>query len=145
MKLDEMLNNARDAITVRRVYADPYEKDGVTVITGASVSGGGGGGSGHDKDNQEGEGGGFGVRARPSGAFVISDGSVDWRPAVDVNRVIAVGGAVVVAYLLSRIPTRAARARRKRRAERRLRRVEPRSRRGRGRKPGNRMRALSRR
>lgn len=103
MKLDEVLTTARDAITVRRVFADPYEKDGVTVIAGAVVSGGGGGGGGHDESGQEGEGGGFGMRARPTGAFVLSGGKVMWRPAVDVNRLILVVGAVAVAYLLSRV------------------------------------------
>ncbi len=102
MKIDEVLTNAREAITVRRVFADPYEKGGVTVITGAAVAGGGGGGGGHDESGQEGEGGGFGLRARPAGAFVLRDGTVTWRPAVDVNRLVLVVGAVAVAYLLSR-------------------------------------------
>jgi hypothetical protein len=44
-----------------RVFAEPYEKDGVTVIAAATVAGGAGGGGGHDERGQEGEGGGFGV------------------------------------------------------------------------------------
>jgi len=98
----DFLNKANDAITVRRVYADPYEADGLTVIPAATVAGGGGGGGGHDKDGQEGEGGGFGVRAHPAGAYVIRDGDVTWRPAVDPNRIVVVVGLVVIAYLLSR-------------------------------------------
>lgn len=101
MKLSEVLSTAGDAITVRRVYADPYEKDGVTIIAGAMVAGGGGGGGGHDEKGQEGEGGGFGVNARPSGAFIIKDGRVSWRPAVDVNQLFAVIGAVAVATLFA--------------------------------------------
>ena len=110
MKLEELVTTARDAITVKRVFAEPYEKDGVTLIPAAIVAGGGGGGGGHDEHGQEGEGGGFGVRSRPAGAYVVAGGSVRWRPAVDVNRVIAVLGAVVVAYLLSRPRTMRARA-----------------------------------
>jgi len=108
MKLEELLNTARDTITVRRVFAEPYEKDGVTIIAGAAVSGGGGGGSGHDKEGQEGEGGGFGMNARPAGAFVIREGKVKWRPAVDVNRLFAMIGTVAAIYLLTRARARRA-------------------------------------
>ncbi|HZJ04243.1 MAG TPA: hypothetical protein VFD59_02080 [Nocardioidaceae bacterium] len=70
---------------------------------------GAGGGTGRDDKGQEGEGGGFGISARPAGAYVIKDGHVDWRPAVDPNRMVTTVGFVVVAYLLSR--PRMARAR----------------------------------
>ena len=102
MKIEELLTTAREALTVRRVYGEPYEKDGVTFIAAARVSGGGGGGGGHDKDGQEGQGGGFGVQARPAGAYVIKDGNVRWMPAVDVNRVIAALGVVIVMFLMTR-------------------------------------------
>jgi uncharacterized spore protein YtfJ len=102
MKVSEFLTEAKDAITVKRVYAEPYEKDGLTVIPAAVVGGGGGGGGGHDNEGQEGEGGGFGIRARPAGAYVIKDGSVSWRPAVDPNRIAIVVGVVTVVYLLTR-------------------------------------------
>ena len=64
MKVAELVTTVRDAITVSRVFAEPYEKDGVTVIAAATVVGGAGGGGGHDERGQEGEGGGFGVSAR---------------------------------------------------------------------------------
>jgi uncharacterized spore protein YtfJ len=102
MKLDEILGSARDAITVRRVFAEPYEREGLTIITGAAVSGGGGGGSGGDQRGQEGAGGGFGVNARPAGAFVVRDGKVRWYPAVDVNRLAGALAIVAVAYLFAR-------------------------------------------
>jgi uncharacterized spore protein YtfJ len=110
MGLDELVTTARDAITVKRVFAEPYEKDGVTVIPAAVVAGGAGGGGGHDDSGQEGEGGGFGVMSRPAGAYVIDGGNVRWRPAVDVNRVVTVLGAVVIAYLLTRPRVMRARA-----------------------------------
>jgi uncharacterized spore protein YtfJ len=102
MKVIEMLSTARDAITVKRVYAEPYEKDGLTVIPAAVVSGGGGGGTGHDDKGQQGEAGGFAWSGRPAGAYVVKDGQVSWRPAVDPNRIVVMAGLVVVAYLLSR-------------------------------------------
>jgi uncharacterized spore protein YtfJ len=103
MKVTDAIGAARDAVTVKRVYGEPFEQDGATVIPAAFVSGGAGGGEGHDAEkNQEGVGGGFGVSARPAGAFVIRNGDATWRPAVDPNRVVLVLGAVVVAWLLSR-------------------------------------------
>ncbi|HUH07413.1 MAG TPA: spore germination protein GerW family protein [Egibacteraceae bacterium] len=102
MKMDELITTARDAITVKRVFGEPLERDGVTIIPAAAVGGGGGGGGGHDAQGQEGEGGGFGMSARPAGAYVISDGNVSWQPAVDVNRLVATLGAVAIVYLLTR-------------------------------------------
>ena len=102
MKLDELVNSTRETLTVRRIYAEPFERDGLAVIAAASVRGGAGGGSGHDEKGQEGEGGGFGVSGRPAGAYVIKDGEVSWRPAVDPNRIVTMVALVVIAYLLSR-------------------------------------------
>jgi uncharacterized spore protein YtfJ len=102
MKLAEVVTTARDAVTVKRVYGDPYEKDGTTVIPAAVVAGGAGGGTGHDEKGQEGEGGGFGLSGRPAGAYVIRGDQVSWRPAVDPNRMAMVLGMVVVAFLVSR-------------------------------------------
>jgi uncharacterized spore protein YtfJ len=110
MKVAELVTTVRDAITVTRVFSEPYEKDGVTVIAAATVAGGGGGGGGHDDRGQEGEGGGFGVGARPAGAYVIKDDRVRWRPAVDVNRLFATIGAVAIAYLFTRARIQKARA-----------------------------------
>jgi uncharacterized spore protein YtfJ len=102
MDLDQVIGTAKDSITVRRVFADPYERDGITVITAARVAGGGGGGSGKDERGPQGEGGGFGVNASPAGAFVIQNGKVTWQPAVDPNRVVAAVAAIIVAVVLSR-------------------------------------------
>ena len=105
MDVQETLTKARDAITVKRVYGAPYERDGVTVIPAASVGGGGGGGSGESADGETGGGGGFGIGGRPVGAYVISgDGTVRWEPAVDVTRIVtqALALAAVGIFLLSR-------------------------------------------
>jgi uncharacterized spore protein YtfJ len=104
MNVQRMIAEARDVITVKRVFGKPYEKDGITIIPAATVQEGGGGGGGEGPSGQgKGEGGGFGFSARPAGAYVISKGQVTWQPAVDVNRVVAVGGAVaIVACLMLR-------------------------------------------
>ncbi len=97
MNVLETLSQARDAITVRRVYGDPYQEEGVTVIPAANVMGGGGGGG-----DQLGNGGaGFGIRAHPAGAWVIRDGDVRWRPAIDANRIVFMGQIVAIVALLT--------------------------------------------
>src|SRR5829696_9392499 len=88
MDFQEVISNARDSITVKRVYGEPYERNGVMVIPAAEVMGGGGGGSGDQPDGSTGGGGGFGLRARPVGAYVVSDAQVKWEPAFALNRVI---------------------------------------------------------
>ena len=102
MKVDELMSTAKDAITVKRVYAEPYERDGLTIIPAAVVGGAAGGGTGHDGKGQEGEGGGFGMSGRPAGAYVIKDGNVRWYPAVDPTRAMTAIAIVLVAYLLTR-------------------------------------------
>jgi len=102
MKVTDALSAANEAITVKRVFADPYEKNGMTVIAAATVAGGAGGGSGKDQEGEQGEGAGFGANARPAGAFVITDGQLHWRPAIDPNRIITMVGLIVIALLLRR-------------------------------------------
>jgi uncharacterized spore protein YtfJ len=111
MKIDGLIQSARDVLGVERVFAAPYENGGVTLIAAATVAGGGGGGGGHDREGQEGGGGGFGVGAKPAGVFTITEGRVRWLPAVDVNRVVGVLGAVTMTYLLTRAVVERARAR----------------------------------
>jgi uncharacterized spore protein YtfJ len=97
--VEQMIERAREAVSGRHVYAEPYEQDGVTVIAAAAVRGGGGGGGGGSEDG-EGAGGGFGLAARPVGAWVIKDGDVTWKPAVDVNRIVLGGQIVALAAVL---------------------------------------------
>lgn len=97
----ETIQQATEAMTARRVFGDPYERNGLTVIPAARVQGGGGGGGGEGPDGQgRGSGSGFGLNARPTGAFVIRGDEVVWRPAVDVNRVILGAQLVAIAALL---------------------------------------------
>jgi uncharacterized spore protein YtfJ len=103
--IDEMWAGARDAVTVRRVFGEPVERDGVTIVPVASVRGGGGGGG----DTSGNGGGGFGVSATPVGVYVLhGDGRVEWKPAVNTTR-IALGGQLVavLALLVARSVLRA--------------------------------------
>lgn len=67
MHVSDMIDSARDALTVRRVFGEPFERDGVTIIPVAKIGGGAGGGSGDSADGS-GSGGGFGLTATPAGA-----------------------------------------------------------------------------
>jgi len=118
MSVQEVTAQARDALTVKRVYGEPYEKDGTIVIPAASIRGGAGGGGGADSEGVGGSGGGFGITARPVGAFVLRNGEVAWRPAYDATRVAILGEVVVlVAFLALRGMVKArAKARKRQRA-----------------------------
>lgn len=98
MDLDTLLQGHRDAISVRRIYGDPVETDGVTVVPAATVFGGTGGGG-----DAEGNGGaGFGLAGRPAGAWVIREGEVEWKAAIDVNRLAVFAFLLGVAFALRR-------------------------------------------
>lgn len=99
------LDAIRDLLTVKKVFGEAYETDGVTVIPVADVRGGGGGGGGEGTDPQHqgqgsGSGMGFGVKVRPAGAFVIKNRDVAWVPALDVTRIVVGGQLVAIAALL---------------------------------------------
>jgi uncharacterized spore protein YtfJ len=111
----EILNHARDAMTVKRVFGDPYEKDGVTVIPVANVMGGVGAGGGSsagarppstshetagESAGDSGYGMGYGLRATPAGVYVIRGGEVEWQPALDQNRLTLQRALVVIVALL---------------------------------------------
>lgn len=93
----DTVNQMRDAITVRRVYGEPYQEDGVTIIPAGHVVGGGGGGG----DTLGNGGSGFGLSARPVGAWIIKDGDARWRPALDLNRAIFMGQLAGIVMFLS--------------------------------------------
>jgi uncharacterized spore protein YtfJ len=94
-----VIDKAKDAMSVKRVFGDPYEKNGVTIIPAARVQGGAGGGSG-EQEGQQGRGSGFGVNAKPAGAFVFNGDKVSWQPAIDATKIVIGMQLVVVAALL---------------------------------------------
>jgi len=115
MDVHEVLDHARDAMTVKRVFGDPYEKDGATVIPVANIMGGAGAGGGPgvgakpagSGDAGVGEGAaetgygmGYGLRASPAGVYVIKGGEVEWKPALDPTRLTLQRAAVAIVALL---------------------------------------------
>jgi uncharacterized spore protein YtfJ len=101
MDVKETLEQADEVLTVKRVFGEPYVRDGVTVIPAAKVQGAAGGGTGEGPEGQGGgTGTGYGLNAKPLGVYVIKDGDALWRPAVDVNRLILGMQVVAVTALL---------------------------------------------
>ena len=100
MSTMSVLQALEEHFTVRRVFGDAYERDGVTVVPVAAVYGGGGGGGERGEGAKDAEGMGFGMIARPVGAYVISGGTVRWEPAFDLNRAV-IGGQVLGMAVLS--------------------------------------------
>jgi uncharacterized spore protein YtfJ len=103
MTTKDILDRAWGVFGPERVYGTPYTSDGITVIPAASVRGGGGGGGGTTLDDsgqqiESGDGGGFGIIARPAGVLLIDGDKVRWKVPFDLNRVVAGGQLVGVAF-----------------------------------------------
>ena len=92
-----VLTGAQEALTARRVFGEPIQAEGATILPVAVIAGGGGGGS---RGNDEG-GVGYGLKARPAGVFVVKNGDARWRPAVNINLIIAGGQLVALAGLMT--------------------------------------------
>ena len=107
MALRELVGSATEAASVKRVFGQPIERDGMTVIPVASVRGGFGGGEGEAvgrtgaaEPRSGGWGGGGAFSAVPAGVYVIKDGELAWHPAVDTNRTILIGCLTGIVGLL---------------------------------------------
>lgn len=100
----ETVRELVDHTTAEKVYGSPITQDGITVLPVAKTSGGGGGGSGtapgEDGAEAGGTGGGLGLTAKPLGVYIMKDGRVSWRPAIDINKIILGGQVVAAAGLL---------------------------------------------
>jgi hypothetical protein len=109
MDVADLMSKAKDAVTVKRVFGEPVEKDGLIVIPVAAVLGGGGGGG-----DDSGGGGGFGLNARPVGVYVIRGDDVRFEPALDLTAIILGGQkiALLLVRLLFSLRKRRARKRR---------------------------------
>lgn len=100
-EMSELLTAAEDMVTVKRVYGEPFQSNGVTLIPAAAVRGGVGGGEGEETESTPaGRGGGFGMSARPVGAYKIEGDEVVWVPAPDVTRLVVSAQIVAIVALL---------------------------------------------
>jgi hypothetical protein len=102
MQPDREVRRAQRLFNAKRVYAEPVERDGVTIVPAAQITGGAGGGGGVDPGGNDGGGFGFGVIAKPVGAWVIGGGKADWKPAggFELNRFVSLLPALGVIALM---------------------------------------------
>lgn len=116
MDAKQVFQQFRDMFTVRTVFGEPIDREGVTLVPVARVLGVGWSGEGeasHHRGQAEGEplptrgtgwGGAWGGDAHAIGAYVIRNGDVRWQPVLDANRVILgaqIAGIVVGAEIAS--------------------------------------------
>jgi uncharacterized spore protein YtfJ len=100
-EFDQLLSDGMDSMTVKRVFGEPYESNGIVFVPVATIRGGLGRGEGEGSETAPaGRGGGMGISARPIGAYRIKGDDVEWVPAIDVTRVIVTGQIVAIALLL---------------------------------------------
>jgi uncharacterized spore protein YtfJ len=109
MQVEEIMSQARESLGSKRVFGEPYEKNGVTIIPAARVMGGAGGGDSGEKSGEGGStdatraagvGAGYGMVGSPAGAFVIKGDQVRWMPAIDVNRLMFGMQIVLIVFFL---------------------------------------------
>lgn len=99
MRVADAVSDFRSTMRASFVYAEPIDKNGVTIIPAATITGGGGGGG--DQHEPQAGGLGFGLSSKPAGAFVIKGDVVTWQPAIDVNRAIFMGQVVAIVALVT--------------------------------------------
>ena len=81
------------------VFAEPVERDGVTVIPVAKARWGFGGGAGRRK-NEDGVGGGGGAQVSPIGFIELRNGEARFRRIHTISLPVVVVGAVTGLVLL---------------------------------------------
>ena len=84
------------------VFAEPVERDGITVIPVAKARWGFGGGVGHSKD-EDGAGGGGGVQVTPVGFIEIKSGQAEFRPIRTLSMPLMILGGISTLLLLRRL------------------------------------------
>lgn len=110
MQLGKVFGAVLEALGARRVFGEPVEQGGTTVIPAATVIGAGGAGGGEgmppggEGEPGTGAGMGYALLAWPSGAYEVRDGGARWVPALDVNRLAALALVLLALLLRSRRP-----------------------------------------
>ncbi len=97
----QLVADARDMLTVKRVFGEPIDHNGIRLIPVARVRGGGGGGGGRVPAGDVGGGGGFGMIASPAGVFVIKGDDVTFQPATNPERMALAGIAFAALAVLA--------------------------------------------
>ncbi|PRY10163.1 sporulation protein YtfJ [Pontibacter ummariensis] len=96
--VERIAENLGGVANAERVYGNPVERDGLTIIPVAKAQFGFGGGAGK-KAGEEGSGGGGGISLTPIGYIEMKQGNSQFRPIRDQQtllKVIAVGGLLAL-------------------------------------------------
>ena len=101
MNVEQVLQRSGEMMSAGRVFGQPVERDGVTLVPVAWVVGGGGGGVGGPPESP-GDGAGFGLVSIPIGAYVIKNGEARFVPTYDVGFLAVIGAAVLKRLFKSR-------------------------------------------
>jgi len=99
----EAIAQIEAAMTARRVFGDPIENHGITVLPVGRVIAGAGRGGGDGRSR--GWGAGFGVVSEPLGVFVIDEAGARWVPVAARNLLLS--GAAQPVEFLRRLLSRA--------------------------------------
>src|ERR1700676_1322155 len=81
--LDRLAERLSSKARAANVFADPIERDGVTIVPVAKVRWGFGGGGAMARGRRRGLGGGGGVQVAPLGYIELQDGQSRFRPIHD--------------------------------------------------------------
>ena len=105
-QLRDVLAQVQTGARVSTAVGEPVQVGERVIIPVAEVSyGGGGGGGGGKAPGEHGEGsgggGGGGVNIRPLGCWVVGPVDERWVPALDVNRAVMIGGALIMLTLVT--------------------------------------------
>jgi uncharacterized spore protein YtfJ len=102
-QIGNLLTQIQGSARVTTAVGEPVQVGDRVIIPVAEVAYGGGGGGGTTTEStaeeNRGSGGGGGVRIRPLGCWSIGPDGERWIPALDVTRLLMVGGAVAIAVL----------------------------------------------
>lgn len=98
--VERLANQFGITANAKHIYAEPIERQGVTVIPVAKAKYAFGGGGGK-KDGEEGSGGGGGVAVTPVGYIEIKNGETRFRPIRDWLTVLPMIAATAPLILFS--------------------------------------------
>lgn len=102
--LEDLMKKLADNAKATLIFADPVEREGMTIIPVAKMMWGFGGGGGSDKKNAAGgTGGAGGIRTIPVGFIQLKGGKARFQPIFDAGKIImlfAVWG--LLGYLIVR-------------------------------------------
>lgn len=93
--VEKTIEEAQAAMTVKRVFGEPFQVGDLTIVPAARVGGGGAGGGA--RGTSGGWGTGFGLVAQPMGVYVIDGMDAHWLPASAANPIIGLVTAPIQA------------------------------------------------